>query len=340
MPFPYLPRGDQDEALFWIDDPFGLRSVIIPLFSIDRETQEISGIGTAFRVDPFGTYLTAYHVLESRETRNFFNSSELGTVFGFFSPGMILGRPPIPRDSFVFLHEAATIRGKKESPLLHLPNETVNVFDCAKLTFDPCSPKVQQHRGFLPLQVYGGNPPAVGDRVMAVGYPGVMNVRHVPESNLVHFTEGLHGAVGTITEILPQGRNTNRRWPTFVVSSKWPSGISGGPIFNEHGYVIGIVSSSLHDPDVDELTEGYSFWFRPIPAIRDFLSIVDTDNEGWLHVWAVLRQNPWELAGIFAVREQAEAYRDELGGDYEAIFGSNRFGTDDFVYSSQENNSA
>ncbi len=121
---------------------------------------------------------------------------------------------------------------------------------------------------------------------------------------------------------------------TFVVSSKWPSGISGGPIFNENGYVIGIVSSSLHDPDVDELTEGYSFWFSPIPAMRGFLPIVDTDNEGSLRVWAVLKQNPWELAGIFAIREQAEAYKAELGADYEVIFGSNRFGTDDFVYSS------
>ena len=67
---------------------------------------------------------------------------------------------------------------------------------------------------------------------MAAGYPGIMNVQHIHKSSLVHFTEGLHGAMGIITEILPQGQNANRSWPTFVVSSKWPSGISGGPIFN------------------------------------------------------------------------------------------------------------
>ena len=72
--------------------------------------------------------IVGFHVLESRETRNFFNGPELGTVFGFFSPGIVYGRPPIPRESFVFLHEAATIKGERESPLLHLPNETVNVY--------------------------------------------------------------------------------------------------------------------------------------------------------------------------------------------------------------------
>lgn len=333
MPFPYFPKSDQDETFFRIDDPFGLRSIIIPLFSIDRQTEEISGIGTAFRVDPWGTYLTAYHVLESRETRDFFNEPELGTVFGFFSPGMVLGRPPIPKDCFVFVREAATFRGERESPLLHQPNERVNVFDCAKLIFDPQNPKVQTQRECLPLQVYGGNLPVVGDRVMAVGYPGVMNVQHVPESNMVNFTEGLYGAVGTTTEVLPQGRGSNRPWPTFVVSSKWPSGISGGPIFNEDGYVIGLVSSSLHDPDSDELSEGYSFWFRPLSNLQHFLPTLDTDNHGCLRVWGVLRDDPWHLAGIFAFREQAEAYINEFDDDYRVVFGSNRIGTDDFIYS-------
>ncbi|GJL68983.1 MAG: hypothetical protein NPIRA06_16180 [Nitrospirales bacterium] len=41
----------------------------MPLFTIDRETHLISGLATPFRVDPFGTYLTAYHVLECPEKK-------------------------------------------------------------------------------------------------------------------------------------------------------------------------------------------------------------------------------------------------------------------------------
>ena len=334
MPFPYLPREDQDPALFRIDDPFGLRSVIIPLFSIDRHTEEISGIGTAFRIDPFGTYLTAYHVLENRATRNFFSGPELGTVFGFFSPGLVYGTPSVPRENFVFIHEAAAIQGNRESPLLHIPSERVNVFDCAKLIFDPRSTKVQQHRGFAPLQIHGGRAPEIGDHVMAVGYPGVMNVQHVPERNFVHFTEGLYGAIGTITEILPQGRDITRPWPTFSVSGNWPGGMSGGPIINEDGYTIGIVSSSLYDAAASELGVGNSFWFRGLTVMDRFLSSIDTYYSGWLRVWTVLRQNPRHFAGIYALREHAEAYRNELGGDYEVMFGSYEFLTDNFTITS------
>lgn len=116
MPFPYLPRGGQDEALFRIDDPFGLRSVIIPMFSIDRQTGEVSGIGTAFRIDPFGTYLTAYHVLESRETRKFFNERELETVFGFFSAGVIFGSPPFLARVLSFCIGRQRYREKGKAP--------------------------------------------------------------------------------------------------------------------------------------------------------------------------------------------------------------------------------
>ncbi len=331
MPFPYLPAKDQDEAFFAITDPFGLRTAIIPLFTTDDTANEIVGIGTAFRVDPFGTCLTAYHVLESRETRNFYNEAQLGKVFGMFSLGLVFGQPPIPRDCFVSVREAATFRAERKSPLMHKPAEAANIFDCAKLIFDPQNPRVQKHRDFLPLQVYGGMAPEVGERVMAIGYPGVMNVRHVPESNVVHFTEGLYGAIGIITEILPRGRNSTRPWPTFVVSSKWPSGISGGPIFNEAGNVIGIVSSSLHNANVDELTEGYSFWFRPLYEMQLFLPGINLHNAGWLRVWAVREKSSQEIFDIFPEKGQAESIKERLGSEFEIIFISNKFGTDDYV---------
>lgn len=332
MPFPYQPDSHQDPSLFSIGDPFGLRSKIIPLFRYNEETDEINGLGTAFRIDPWGTYLTAYHVLENSQTHSLYNERQLGGIFGFFSPGAVYGKVPIPKECFVPIREVATFTGIKESPFPNKADENVNIFDCAKLIFNPQNPKVTEHRKFNPLQIFGGNRPHKGDRVMAIGYPGVMDVKNHPINKDVGLTEGLYGAIGTITELIPKGRGSLYSWPTFQVSCKWPSGISGGPIYNEEGFVIGIVSSSTHDDMSDNLTEGFSFWFNPRLAMKSFLPTIDTDNNGNLLVWAVLRQEPWHLAGIFSNKTHAEKFIKAFDDEYSVVFGSNLFGTDNFVF--------
>jgi len=330
MPFPATPKGE-DESLFRIDDPFGLRRAIIPLFSMDRETHLVTGLGTAFRVDPFGTYLTAHHVLECSETGQFFTSSQLGTVFGLFNPGLVLGCPPIPKDCFVFVSEIDTFRGEYTSPLIHVGKKSINAFDCTKLLFDPKSLRVRKHKEFLPLQL-SGKRPQIGDRVMAIGYAGVMDVKNQTSEKTISFTEGLHGAVGEVTNIFPAGRDSTKPWPTFEVSCKWPGGMSGGPVFNEEGHIIGMVSYSLYDSLTKEMGVGYTFWFQPLPVFRRWLPYVDTDNAGLIRGWGVIRtQGTWHLAGIYWAKEQAEEVRKQLGSDYEVRFGSHRPGTDDFI---------
>jgi len=59
MPFPFIPSAADNEYLFPIHDPFRLRRSILPLFALDRDTGILNGIGTAFRIDPFGTCLDA-----------------------------------------------------------------------------------------------------------------------------------------------------------------------------------------------------------------------------------------------------------------------------------------
>jgi len=331
MPFPYQPSNEQDPNLFPINDPFGLRANIIPLFIRDENSGVVNGLGTAFRIDPWGRYLTAYHVLEHPKLPILYNSEQLGRIFGFFSPGLVYGKPPIPHECFVSLKEIATFKGTKESPMPYEPDEAVNIFDCAKLIFDHNNIKVQEHREFLPLEVHGGEMPKIGDRVMAVGYPGVMNVVNEPQKNLVTFTENLQGAIGRITKLHPKGR-VGKAWPSFEVSCKWPSGISGGPIFNEDGKVIGIVSSSFYNPKLDEVSQGYSFWFRPILTMRNFLPSIDTDNSGNIKVWAILKENPWEIKGIAASKKQAEQMHKSLGNNYSVAYGSYMPNTDNFIF--------
>lgn len=87
--------------------------------------------------------------------------------------------------------------------------------------------------------------PEVGETVFAVGYPelgfSAVSEEEVPR----YLNEGMFGVYGTITNLFPQGRDRTHRTPVFEVEADWRSGMSGGPVFNKHGNVIGVVSYSL-----------------------------------------------------------------------------------------------
>src|SRR5947207_2973687 len=131
MPFPILPEEGEDEALFEINDPFELRRSVIPLFQIDRQTNLVYGKGTGFRIDPFATYLTAYHAFENQGSSDF-SSRDLGATFGFLSPGLVFGQVSVPTDCYVFVESMEGFRGHQENPMPGHPHRVVNIFDCAK----------------------------------------------------------------------------------------------------------------------------------------------------------------------------------------------------------------
>ena len=80
MPFPIGPdpRFNHPETDFLIQDPFGLRKAVTPVFAFDMADGMLSdprhgmsiGLGTSFYVTPFGHQLTAMHV-----TTDFFNAN-------------------------------------------------------------------------------------------------------------------------------------------------------------------------------------------------------------------------------------------------------------------------
>src|SRR5258707_154110 len=79
MPFPIEPdpRSNEPEIDFLIQDPFGLRRAVTPVFAFDLRDGMLSdprngmsiGLGTSFYVTPFGHQLSAMHV-----TTDFFNA--------------------------------------------------------------------------------------------------------------------------------------------------------------------------------------------------------------------------------------------------------------------------
>ncbi|MFX1740052.1 hypothetical protein PXJ20_32600 [Paraburkholderia sp. A1RI_3L] len=58
---------------------------------------------------------------------------------------------------------------------------------------------------------------------------------------------------------------------------------------------------------------------------------LDPGNNGWIVGWAVIRNSPWDLAGMFPSKEEAEAARSKLGGTYEVRHGSRKLGSNDFI---------
>lgn len=63
----------------------------------------------------------------------------------------------------------------------------------------------------------------------------------------------------------------------------------------------------------------------------------DPDNAGWVTGWGVFRNSPWLLAAVLPSKADAEEEAAKLPEDFQIKHGSHRLGSDDFVFSSQEN---
>lgn len=59
---------------------------------------------------------------------------------------------------------------------------------------------------------------------------------------------------------------------------------------------------------------------------------LDELNPGWVKGWAVVRNAPWDLAGLFLTKEQADAETGRRGREYVVGFGSRKLGSNDFIF--------
>ena len=64
----------------------------------------------------------------------------------------------------------------------------------------------------------------------------------------------------------------------------------------------------------------------------------DPDNAGSVLGWAVVRNAPWSLHGVYPSKEEAESEAKTAGEGHLVHYGSHKLGTDDFVWSSLAQN--
>lgn len=62
----------------------------------------------------------------------------------------------------------------------------------------------------------------------------------------------------------------------------------------------------------------------------------DPTNPGWVKGWGVIRNAPWDFAGLFKTAEEAKTEQQKRGAAYEARLGSHKLGSDEFVWSSMD----
>jgi hypothetical protein len=91
--------------------------------------------------------------------------------------------------------------------------------------------------------------PKVGEQVSMVGFTAVEN--EVPFDPVGYSVRGnVRVSVGTISERHPTGRDKFLvPWPALKIASYASGGMSGGPVFDQHGHLLGILSTSYETED-------------------------------------------------------------------------------------------
>lgn len=177
--------------------------------------------GSALMVAP-GLLVTATHVAE--ETRN-----TAGMAYSFLSDRKMRLWAP---------HQLHVLSGPLGSPLFGTPKRHITS-DVTLVSCSLMSDAIEDHPLVMAhLEVCI---PKVGERLYAVGYRQLSH-DDVPGATMIC-------SAGPVTDCHLEGRGSHLPGPCVEVSMNTLGGMSGGPVFNAEGHVVGIVSSSYEADD-------------------------------------------------------------------------------------------
>ncbi len=270
-------------GLFLIQDT-KLQERVLPLFSVNPEDpeQRPKGHGTAFRVDPWSGCATAFHVLEDILQVNRAGSAislrpDINLV-ALAVHGTGYGVTPVSEDSWRPF--AGTFGFARIEQPLFGEARIRNLTELIALRIKP-SDGHSEDVPYLPLD-FSRWYPSVGESIFALGYADLDD----DDDDKRMFggdrpiSQYLYGSVGAITDIEPADGTRSSPWPIIRIDANWPGGMSGGPVFNEAGNVVGVVSTGFQGVRGAAATF-FSGWDMPA---RVFNSI-DPSNPGAFLCW-------------------------------------------------------
>lgn len=260
-----------------------LRAMILPLFKINPRALDDRpfGLGTVFRIDPWGNCATAFHVIEDMLVANG-DKAELRDdvrVCALEIEGIVYGQPPLPKDAWRPLARFYSELGLETSPLLHVPKKIRNLTELTNLTI-PRSERPGD-TPYLPMAL-SSSAPNVGDIVTGYGFAG-LDVDQNGKGDDRPIQQYLYESSGEVIELFPADPASTMPWPRFRVAAEWPSGMSGGPVLDKDGRVIGIISRGWTGQPDSTATHfaGWNIGPRTFPTL-------DASNPGFFRCFAAI----------------------------------------------------
>jgi len=294
-------------------------------------------MGTAFHVDGWGTFLTADHVIDYTRSAHK-NVLDIGATVTTHQPppllllsiGVVFGRVGIPTEAFAAVNRIDTVMRLSDDPIAALQGRSqIEIAADIAVMATQFHPKAKPPPSSLPVRIAGGAP-SIGEHVLAIGYPE-LDCKELDEAaRTALLEEGMFGAYGRVNNVHQEGRDRANPTPVFEVECDWPPGMSGGPVANERGDIIGLVSRSLR-ADGNAPGVGWASSFALLPELKAMVPSLEAELPGWRRGWAVLRGDPPKFARIFQSEEEAIHYGKSMGGGCKIQRGRNRIATNEFV---------
>lgn len=220
---------------------------VMPL--ITKKNDQFVQIGTGFIISPDGLMMTASHVIEEATRYKSRRLNDVGEYYDHWELyALYITNEKSPKNEDEYIGGLIPVN---------------NVWCPEGLDIGVCALRSifrNEERVLFPSVRLSPSIPILGENILGFGYYGSMTETSTGQENIVNIKHSQETAFtrGKVIEVFPQARDASMlNFPCFHTDARFEGGMSGGPIFNELGFVVGVICSSM--PPVEEDPRYISF---------------------------------------------------------------------------------